>query len=73
MFARDVMSRDVVSVSASTTAFDAAKLLLNSRLTAVPVIDDSGAMIGIVSEADLIGKARESGEECRQRCARQSR
>lgn len=54
MFARDVMSEEGVSVSGSTTVFDAAKFLLNAGLTAVPVIDDSGSMIGIVSEADLL-------------------
>lgn len=57
MFARDVMSTDVVSVSGSTTVFDAAKLLLNASVTALPVVDDLGSMIGIVSEADLIGQA----------------
>lgn len=48
MRARDVMSGPV------TIKADAAKVLVNSRFSALPIIDEKGAMTGIVSEVDLI-------------------
>ena len=54
MQARDVMSDGVVSISKDATVLEAATQLLNCHVSAMPVTDDSGAMIGIVSEADLI-------------------
>lgn len=62
MFAKDVMSADVVSISASASVFDAAELLINNSVSAVPVVDDRGSMIGIVSEADLIKGAARAAE-----------
>ena len=54
MLARDVMSDGVMSVSADTTVFETAKLLVNAQVSALPVVDEAGDMIGIVSEADVI-------------------
>jgi CBS domain-containing protein len=65
MIARDVMSRDVVSVTPDTPVRKIASLLVNHRIGAVPVIDSSGAPIGIVSESDLIRPDRASREAWR--------
>jgi CBS domain-containing protein len=46
-----------MSVRADTTVLEAAKFLVNRQISAVPVVDDAGIMIGIVSEADLMGNA----------------
>ena len=54
MHARDVMTRNVVTVSPETSVPAIAALLLDRRISAVPVVDDSGRVIGIVSEGDLI-------------------
>jgi CBS domain-containing protein len=54
MQARDVMSDGVVSISKDATVLEAATRFLNCHVSAMPVTDDSGTMIGIVSEADLI-------------------
>src|SRR5579871_229381 len=54
MRARDVMSDGVLSVSADATVLDAVKLLVNCHVSALPVVDETGTMLGIVSEADLI-------------------
>ena len=59
MNARDVMTTDVVSVASDTPVRDIALLLLRSGISAVPVIDDAGAPIGMVSEGDLIGRTAE--------------
>jgi CBS domain-containing protein len=54
MQAKDVMSDGVISVNARATLLEAARLLVNAGVSAMPVIDDHGAMVGILSEADLI-------------------
>jgi predicted transcriptional regulator len=54
MEAKDVMSDGVISVNARANLLDAARLLVNGGVSAMPVIDDQGMMVGIVSEADLI-------------------
>ena len=59
MRAKDVMCEKVLSVAADTSVLDAAKLLVNCRVSAMPVVDKAGTMIGIVSEADLMGDAED--------------
>src|SRR5215470_14018640 len=54
MQAKDVMSDGVMSVNARASLLEAARLLVNAGVSAMPVIDDQGAMVGILSEADLI-------------------
>jgi len=54
MYAKDVMSHDVVSIASTATLFEAARLLVNAQVSALAVLDENGTMIGIVSEADLI-------------------
>lgn len=54
MRAKDVMSDGVMSIAADATVYEAIELLVNTRVSAMPVVDDDGTMIGIVSEADLI-------------------
>ncbi|SKA38799.1 BON domain-containing protein [Enhydrobacter aerosaccus] len=55
MRASDVMSKGVVSVPATATIYEAAELLVNTRVSGMPVMDEDGTMVGIVSEGDLIG------------------
>jgi CBS domain-containing protein len=54
MQAIDVMSRDLVTVSPSDTVQDAARVMLKSKVSGLPVVDDKGALVGIVSEGDLL-------------------
>ena len=54
MRARDVMSESVFSVSADATALDAAQLFVNCRVSALPVVDPAGSILGIVTKADLM-------------------
>jgi CBS domain-containing protein len=54
MRAKDLMTRPVVTVTTETTAKRAAKILAERGFTALPVVDDDGCLIGIVTEADLI-------------------
>lgn len=57
MQARDVMSPKVVCIDVTESVFDAAELMLGARVNAVPVVNDKGAVVGIVSEADLLRRA----------------
>jgi CBS domain-containing protein len=57
MFAKDVMTRDVTSVTPETAIVEAANLLLSKRISSVPVVDESGKLVGIVSEGDLIHRS----------------
>jgi CBS domain-containing protein len=57
MRAKDVMTEKVIGINAKKSVFDAAELLLVAGVSAVPVVDDTGAVVGIVSEADLIRRA----------------
>ncbi|GII54232.1 hypothetical protein Pth03_26210 [Planotetraspora thailandica] len=62
MKVRDVMTRDVASVNGTTPFRDVAEVLVNHRVSAVPVVDGDGHVIGVVSEADLLRK-EESREQ----------
>jgi CBS domain-containing protein len=54
MRARDLMTAPVITVHPWTSAKEAAELLSMHAFTALPVVDDEGRLIGIVTEADLI-------------------
>jgi CBS domain-containing protein len=57
MRAKNVMTQSVVCLDTKSSIFDAAELLIGAGLSAVPVVDDQGKMVGIVSEADLVRRA----------------
>lgn len=62
MKARDIMVSPVITVGENSTVQDLAKVLLANRISAVPVVDSGGKVVGIVSEADLMHRT-ESGTE----------
>ena len=64
MHAIDVMTSAVVTVDENATVQAAAKLLLEHRISAVPVVDKDNRVIGMVSEGDLLHRA-ETGTEQR--------
>jgi CBS domain-containing protein len=53
---RDVMTQSVKSVRLETPLKDVARLLVESGISGVPVVDASGAVLGVVSEADFLVK-----------------
>lgn len=59
--ARDLMTADVVTVPPETPVVAMARLLSERGISAVPVLDPNGGVLGIVTEADLI--RRLAGEE----------
>ena len=62
MIARDVMVSPVITVGENDTVQDVAKQLIAKRISAVPVVDHTGNVVGIISEADLLHRA-EAGTE----------
>ncbi len=52
----DVMTHNVVTVGPETGFREIADLLVNRQISAVPVTDDAGVVLGMVSEADLLAK-----------------
>ena len=61
LLARDLMTPDVVTVPPETPVMAMARLLADRGISAVPVVDGQGKVLGIVTEADLI--RRLAGEE----------
>lgn len=53
---RDVMTRDPVKVAAETPLSDAARRLLSSVFTGMPVVDERNRPIGVITQGDLIKK-----------------
>src|SRR4051812_22051172 len=57
--AADIMTRSVVCTKSSDTVARAARILSEHNISAVPVSDASGAVVGMVSERDLIASLSE--------------
>src|SRR5262245_44344306 len=66
MQARDVMTKDIVSVGPETTVGEIAALLVTHRIGAVPVVARDRRLIGIVSQTDLAHRS-ETGTEKRRK------
>ena len=52
--AGDLMTRDVAVVHPEMSLLEAVKLMAQRRISGMPVVDDAGAIIGILSEGDLV-------------------
>ncbi|MFH9616604.1 CBS domain-containing protein [Streptomyces pratensis] len=59
----DLMTPSVISVQRGTTFKEIARLLSESDVTAVPVVDDRGRPVGVVSEADLLRNRSAGGAQ----------
>ena len=54
--AKDIMSREVITVSPDTEIGEVARLLLEKRLNGLPVLDSEGKLVGIVCQSDLVAQ-----------------
>ncbi|MCX5870409.1 MAG: CBS domain-containing protein [Deltaproteobacteria bacterium] len=52
--ARDIMTREVITITDDSTVKELARLLAVHQISGVPVIDDTGKLVGVVTESDLI-------------------
>ncbi len=58
---RDVMTRAVLAVRPETTLKEVARLLVEHRISGLPVVDDEDRVVGVISEADLLVKEQDPG------------
>src|SRR3989304_5803567 len=54
MRVEEIMTKDVITVSPKTPIHEAAELMIDHGVSGLPVVDDAGSVVGIVSEGDLI-------------------
>jgi CBS domain-containing protein len=56
MNAKDIMTRDIVTVSPTMTVKSLAMTLIKNQISGAPVAGKDGKIIGVVSEADIVAK-----------------
>jgi CBS domain-containing protein len=56
MKVREIMTRNVITVSEDTPVLDVANILTERRISAVPVCGEDGGPVGLVSEFDLLSR-----------------
>jgi CBS domain-containing protein len=67
MKARDIMSTKVVTVSPSTSVRDIAGLMVEKHVSGLPVLNDNGTLVGVVSEGDLLRRPEIGTQKHRRR------
>ena len=67
MKARDIMSTKVVTVSPSTSVRDIAALMVEKHVSGLPVLNDNGTLVGMVSEGDLLRRPEIGTQKHRRR------
>ena len=56
--AADVMTREVITVSADATLREVAEILTQAGISGAPVVDADGRLVGIISESDLLNEEK---------------
>ena len=54
MKAKDIMTSRVVSVEADTPILQAVRIMLQRRVSGLPVVDNDGHLVGIITEGDFL-------------------
>jgi CBS domain-containing protein len=62
MKAKDVMTRNVISVAPDASILEALRLMLQNKISGLPVVTENGQLVGIVTEGDFLRRA-ETGTE----------
>jgi len=57
--ARDVMTREVITINQDASVEDLARLLETHRISGVPVLDHHGQLVGVVTQSDLVRRSRD--------------
>jgi CBS domain-containing protein len=61
--ARDVMTRDLTTVRPETSLLEAIRIMLTNKFGCLPVTTEDGALLGIITESDLLRVAAQRAEE----------
>ena len=56
MLVKEIMTKDVIAVPPTMPVREVAKLLDERNVSGVPVINDEGQVLGVVSELDIVGR-----------------
>jgi CBS domain-containing protein len=56
MIAKDIMTRDIITVDTTMTIKKLAMTLIKNQISGAPVAGRNGKIVGVVSEADIVGK-----------------
>ena len=67
MRAKDVMVKSVATTTPETTVKELARIMINLRISGVPVLDRDAHLVGIVTEGDLLRRAETGTERRRSR------
>ena len=67
MKAKDVMTRELISVTPDATVLQAARLMLQHHISGLPVVDVSGKLVGILSEGDFLRRRETATQRRRSR------
>jgi CBS-domain-containing membrane protein len=54
--AKDIMKRELITVSPETHVSEAAKILLEKHINGLPVVDEHGRLVGIICQSDLVAQ-----------------
>ncbi|WSH65128.1 CBS domain-containing protein [Rhizobium ruizarguesonis] len=65
MLVQAIMTSAPITVTASSSVAEAAKLMLDNKISGLPVVDASGALVGIVSEGDFLRRSELNTERKR--------
>ncbi|WDZ78373.1 CBS domain-containing protein [Ensifer adhaerens] len=61
MRVKDVMTTSVVKLSPDNSVRQAARIMLDNHISGLPVVDDDGRLVGLISEGDLIRRTELGG------------
>jgi CBS domain-containing protein len=67
MKAADVMTRKVISVATNASVLEAIRLMLQNKISGLPVVDEEGLLVGIITEGDFLRRAETGTERKRPR------
>ena len=59
LYARDIMTKEVLTVSPETSIAELYKTLENRQIGGVPVVDKDGRLVGVSTQSDLLERARD--------------
>jgi CBS domain-containing protein len=62
MTVEDVMTREVITVNPTTSIHGAARLMVTHGVSGLPVVDDGGRLVGVISDGDLILRQKRRAE-----------
>ncbi|MCX7940987.1 MAG: CBS domain-containing protein [Endomicrobia bacterium] len=52
--AKDLMTKDVITVKENTPVVELARILYENKISGAPVVDESGKVVGVVTERDIL-------------------